>query len=70
MKNDTVKRLLKRYGAMIAATIVGAIAGYTYWHFAGCPDGTCPITSSPVTSTIWGALMGCILFIPNKSKNI
>lgn len=70
MKKETVKRLLKRYSTMFVAIIIGAIAGYAYWHFVGCSSGTCPITSSPLLSTVWGALIGGTLFISNKSKTI
>jgi hypothetical protein len=38
------------------------MAGYLYWHQIGCLSGTCPITSSPVKSSLYGALMGGLLF--------
>ena len=40
------------------AIVLGAIAGYTYWFYVGCTSGSCAITSSPVNSTIYGAVMG------------
>ena len=42
--------------------IVGAIAGYAYYHYVGCASGTCVITSKPLNSTLYGALMGGLLF--------
>lgn len=42
--------------------VVGALAGYLYYVFVGCNSGSCPITSSPVMSIIWGAVMGALLF--------
>ncbi|MCZ8198152.1 MAG: DUF6132 family protein [Flavobacterium sp.] len=42
--------------------IVGAIAGYAYYHFVGCASGTCAITSKPLNSTLYGSLMGGLLF--------
>ena len=48
--------------------IVGAVAGYLYWKFYGC-DGTCLITSSPVRSVLYFAVMGTIvnsLFKPQQ----
>lgn len=42
--------------------IVGAIAGYLYYHFVGCMSGTCAITSNPLNSTLYGSLMGGLLF--------
>jgi len=38
--------------------IVGAIGGYLYYHFVGCASGTCAITSKPINSTLYGAMMG------------
>lgn len=42
--------------------VVGLIAGYAYYHFVGCVSGTCLITSKPVNSTLYGGLMGGLLF--------
>ena len=42
--------------------VVGAVAGYLYYHFAGCASGTCTITSKPLNSTMYGSLMGGLLF--------
>ncbi|HEY3371605.1 MAG TPA: DUF6132 family protein [Prolixibacteraceae bacterium] len=41
--------------------LIGAIAGYLYYHFVGCASGTCAITSSPYTSTLWGGMLGLLL---------
>ncbi|MBT2161551.1 DUF6132 family protein [Zobellia barbeyronii] len=41
---------------------VGAIAGYVYYSEIGCVSGTCAITSKPLNSTLYGALMGGLLF--------
>lgn len=49
-----------KYIKWIAAIIVGATAGFAYWHFVGCTSG-CAITSSPVNSSLYGALMGVLL---------
>jgi hypothetical protein len=42
--------------------IIGAIAGYLYWQQVGCASGTCAITSKPVNSTLYGSMMGGLLF--------
>lgn len=41
---------------------LGAIAGFAYWNFVGCNSGTCMITSKPLNSTLYGSLMGYLLF--------
>lgn len=42
--------------------IVGAISGYLYYFYVGCASGTCAITSKPLNSTLYGALMGGLVF--------
>jgi hypothetical protein len=42
--------------------VVGAIAGYMYYFYVGCVSGTCAITSKPLNSTLYGALMGGLIF--------
>lgn len=53
----------------IGGIIIGAIGGYLYYHFVGCNSGTCAITSKPLNSTIYGALMGGLLFNLFKKEN-
>jgi hypothetical protein len=43
-----------------ASVLVGALAGFGYYHFVGCKSGSCPITDSPYISTLYGAMMGLI----------
>jgi phage shock protein E len=55
----------------IIGIIVGAIGGYLYYHFVGCASGTCAITSKPLNSTLYGAIMGGLMlkmFKKEKSK--
>jgi len=42
----------------IIGVIAGAIGGYLYYHFVGCVSGTCAITSKPLNSSLYGAMMG------------
>jgi hypothetical protein len=55
---------MNKKGIIITASgvIVGAIAGYLYYHYIGCVSGTCSITSKPLNSTLYGSLMGGLLF--------
>ncbi len=46
----------------IIGILVGAISGFLYYKFIGCASGTCMITSKPINSTLYGALMGYLLF--------
>jgi hypothetical protein len=42
--------------------VVGGICGYLYYKYVGCSTGTCRITSKPVNSTLYFALIGGLLF--------
>ena len=65
-----MKKFVKKHLLAIVGLSVGAIAGYFYWQQVGCISGTCAITSNPYNSTIYGAVMGGLLFsIFQKNKN-
>ena len=53
----------------IIGIIFGAIAGFMYWKFVGCASGTCMITSKPINSTLYGGLMGYLIFNIFKKEN-
>lgn len=57
-----ISKFWKKYWLTIIGTAIGIIAGFFYWRFIGCNSGSCPITSSPWLSTLWGALTGGLLF--------
>lgn len=41
---------------------IGALAGYAYYFYVGCASGSCAITSKPLNSTLYGAIMGGLFF--------
>jgi phage shock protein E len=53
---------LKSNRLVIAGILLGAVAGYLYYHFVGCANGTCAITSNPYISVSYGGMMGGLLF--------
>jgi phage shock protein E len=55
-----IKFILKNKLTLIGI-ILGSIGGYAYYHFVGCASGTCAITSRPLNSTLYGAMMGGLL---------
>jgi hypothetical protein len=59
--------MFKKYRLTILGIVLGAIFGYLYYRFVGCASGTCAITSKPLNSTLYGALMfGLLLNIFEK----
>ena len=45
----------------IIGLIVGSVGGYLYYIKIGCHSGTCPITSNPWLTVIWGAAVGYLI---------
>jgi hypothetical protein len=52
---------VKKYKLTLIGIFLGAIAGYLYYYFVECASGTCAITSKPLNSTLYGAMMGALL---------
>jgi hypothetical protein len=53
---------IAKHKLTLAGLLLGALGGYLYYHFIGCNSGSCPITSRPLNSTAYGAVMGWLLF--------
>jgi hypothetical protein len=51
----------KRMIGLIIGIVIGAAIGFTYYKFVGCASGTCPLTSNPFISTLYGAVMGALI---------
>lgn len=41
--------------------VLGAGLGFAYYKFIGCSSGACPLTSHPVVSTLYGAVLGGLI---------
>lgn len=61
---------IKQWLPSLIGIVLGALAGYLYWQQVGCAGGSCAITSRPLNSTLYGAVMGYLLigiFRPGKA---
>jgi hypothetical protein len=57
-----MKKWILKNKLSLIGVLFGALAGYVYWKYVGCLTGTCAITSNPIRSTIYFAVMGGLIF--------
>ena len=60
--------ILKKHFLKITGILAGGIGGFCYYYFVSCASGTCPISSNPYISIVYGALMGYLLLDMFKKK--
>ena len=52
---------------LLIGAALGMLGGFLYWKFVGCATGSCGITSNPYMSTLYGGIMGALLFDLKKT---
>lgn len=62
-----MSRIVRNWKVLVGGAL-GALVGYGYYYFIGCNSGSCPITSKPLPSTAWGAMIGLIWTFPESKK--
>jgi len=67
---NSSKIWIQRNKLSLIGIAVGAIGGFMYWNYIGCASGTCMITSKPLNSSLYGALMGFLLFGIFKKEEV
>lgn len=45
----------------VLGIVIGGALGFAYYKFIGCATGACPITSNPLSSSIYGAVLGFLM---------
>lgn len=63
-----MKQSIFKHRLAIMGILIGACGGYLYYHFIGCASGTCLITSRPLNSTLYGSVMGWLIFSSFKKN--
>ncbi len=53
---------ISKHKLTILGVLAGTIGGYLYYYYIGCASGSCAITSKPLNSSLYGALVGGLLF--------
>lgn len=67
-----MKSFIKKNILGIIGIAIGTIGGYAYYYYIGCKSGTCPLTSNPYISMLFGAIMGYLIgdmFKKNEKKS-
>jgi small basic protein len=63
MEKKSESNIFKKYFRLIniIGLVIGIILGYIYYIKVGCNSGSCPITSNPWMSMIWGGILGYLV---------
>jgi hypothetical protein len=64
-----MKKWFNENRLVIVGVLAGALGGYLYWKYVGCLSGTCAITSKPLNSTIYFAIIGGLVFSLFKKQS-
>ena len=59
---------MKKYIFKIIGVVIGGIVGFSYYYFVGCASGTCPISSNPYISVVYGGVLGYLFLDMFKKK--
>lgn len=61
-----------KYILILIGSVLGGLGGFLYWKYFGCADGSCPLKSNWLIMTVYGVLVGNLIFsfLPVKKKNI
>jgi len=41
--------------------LAGGVLGFAWYRFVGCAGGSCPLTSHPAVTTLYGATVGALV---------
>lgn len=56
-----MKKWMYQNKGYVIGAVLGGLAGFLYWKYVGCLTSTCAISSKPLNSTLYFALLGAVL---------
>ncbi len=65
-----MKEFVLKHKLTLLGIGVGMVVGYFYSFSIGCESGSCAITSNPKNSTLYGGMMGGLLFSIFKKDKV
>ena len=62
-KPKTFKELIRSsyFWKPALGVLIGGTLGFLYYYFIGCTSGSCAITSSPISSILFGGVFGLLI---------
>lgn len=60
-KTSCMQKMMQKIKVTIPEIIglaIGAAGGFIYYSVVGCSSDSCPVTSNPWLSIIWGSVIG------------
>jgi hypothetical protein len=64
-----MQQFIQKNRLALAGVVAGAIFGFFYWKWVGCSSGTCMISSKPLNSSVYFAVMGGLVFSMFKKES-
>ena len=67
-----MKKWIRENRLPLFFAMIGLPAGWLYYYYVGCVNGTCPIQSDPYKMMLYGTVMGFLIgsiLKPEKKKN-
>jgi len=64
-----MQQFIQKNRLALAGVVTGAIFGFFYWKWVGCSSGTCMISSKPLNSSVYFAVMGGLVFSMFKKES-
>ena len=63
--SKNITKIIKRNKMLniFLGALAGGVLGFLYYYFIGCSGNSCPITSSPYASILFGVILGLLITI-------
>ena len=69
-KKHNIVEKIKKYITLklMLGIVLGGLSGFLYYYYIGCSSGSCPITSNPWSSIVYGSFFGGLIGFKKKEE--